>query len=72
MCESPSRTVAAVAAVRTRQSVDLDEAGALDPLEDQLRDAVATLERDRLVRVEVDQQHLDLATISGVDRARAR
>jgi hypothetical protein len=46
------------------------EAGPLDPLHDQLRYAVAAVEDGRAARVVVDQQHLHLAAVTGVDGAR--
>jgi len=48
---------------------DLDQLGQFDPLHQQLCDAIAAPYRDRLVGVEVDQCHLDLAAVSGVDRS---
>ena len=47
---------------------DLDQ---LDPLHQQLRDAIAAMHDDRRGWVEVDQRDLDLATIARVDGARA-
>lgn len=49
---------------------DLDQLDQLDPLDQQLGDPVAAAHHDRRGRVEVDQRHLDLAAIAGVDGAR--
>jgi hypothetical protein len=46
------------------------ENGPLDPLDDQLRDPVSTLEADWLVPVRVEQRHLDLAPVARVDGPR--
>ena len=46
---------------------DLDQLNQLDPLHQQLGDAVATLHHDRRGRVEVDQGDLDLATVARVN-----
>ena len=55
------------------RSLDLDEPRLLDPLDHQLGDPVARgAASTGVVRVEVDQQHLDLAAVAGVDGARAR
>ena len=42
----------------------------LDALNHQLADAIADRERHRLARVEVDDDDLDLATVTRIDRAR--
>ena len=47
----------------------LDQLGQFDPLDQKLRDAVAATQHDRSTGVEVDQLHLDLAAISGIDGA---
>ena len=48
----------------------LDLGSVLIPLHDQLRDAIAALEDDRSVQIVVDQTHLDLPAVAGVDGAR--
>ena len=68
--EASSRTVAPVASDRVGEFLDLDEPGPLEPLDDQLGDPVAAAQLDRLARVVVDQHHLDLAAVAGVDGAR--
>lgn len=45
----------------------LDQLHQLDPLHQQLGDAVAAMHHDRLGRVEVDQRDLDLAAVAGID-----
>jgi len=47
----------------------LDQLDQLDPLHEQLGDAIATVHNDGLGRVEIDQRNLDLATIARVDGA---
>ena len=42
----------------------------LDPLDDQLSDAITPVNLVTLLRVGVDQQHLDFASITRVDQAR--
>lgn len=46
---------------------DLDQLHQLDPLHQQLGDAVAAMHHDRLGRIEVDQRDLDFAAVAGVD-----
>ena len=53
-----------------RQPFDLDEPRSLEPLEHQLGDAITARHLDSGGGVEVDQQHLDLAAITGVDGSR--
>jgi hypothetical protein len=53
--ESPGRTVAPGTALRPGQFVDDHEAGPLETLDNQLCDAVASAQLDRLVKVVVDQ-----------------
>ena len=65
--ETAGGTVPARAAGRTGEALHLDEPGLLHLLDDQLGDPVAAGQVDRLPRVEVDQQHLDLAAVAGVD-----
>ena len=67
--EASGRTVAADPSHTVRQDLHLDEPGPLDPLEDQLGDPVAAAQLDRLGEVVVDQQHLHLAAVAGVDGA---
>ena len=67
--ESSGRTVAPLATHRGGEDVDLDEPGALEPLDHQLGDPVAAAQLDRLDRVVVDQHHLDLAAVARVDGA---
>lgn len=62
---------AARAAHALRQLLDLDDVGRHDALQDELRDAVALLDRKVGVGV-VKQQHLDLPAVVGVNDARAR
>ncbi len=50
---------------------DLDQLDQLDPLHQQLRDAVTAMHVDRRDRVEVDQRNLDLSTVARVDGPRA-
>src|SRR4051812_9666591 len=59
----------ALAPLGDGQLVDLDQAGVLDGLEHELRDALAPHDLEVLGRVGVDQQHLELAPIAGVDQA---
>ena len=66
-CAEPSRSHPRRG--RAGQRVHLVEDGVLDPLDDELGDPVAAVEHDRLPRVEVDERHLDLAAVAGVDRA---
>jgi hypothetical protein len=61
---------AASAPARRRELDDLEPAGAGDRRDDQLRDAVAPPDVEVLA-AEIDHQHLDLAAVVGVDRARA-
>ena len=46
-----------------------DESGFDIALDDHLGDAVARVEDGGMLRVEIDQRHFDLATISGIDGA---
>src|SRR5262245_1260594 len=55
---------------RTGQGGHLTERHLFHALHHELRDPVAAPERDRASRIGVQQDHLDLATVSGVDRAR--
>jgi len=48
---------------------DLDQLDQLDPLHQQLGDAVTAMYHDRLGRVEIDQRDLDLAAVTRVDGA---
>lgn len=50
---------------------DLNQIDQLDPLHQQLGDAVASMHHDRRGGVQVDQRDLDFATISRVDGAGA-
>src|SRR5437016_9238239 len=59
----------ALGARRAGQLGDLDELRVLDPLDDQLGDAVAAAQPDRVARVQVDDDNLDLAAVAGVDGA---
>src|SRR5689334_7454588 len=47
----------------------LDQLGQFDALHQQLGDPVSAVHDDRRLLVEVDQSHLDLTAVSGVDRA---
>ncbi len=67
---APRRPEAALAALRVRQLVDLDEAARLDPLDHQLGDPLTAHDLERHGRVGVDQQHLEFAPVAGVDQAR--
>lgn len=49
----------------------LDQFGQLDSLNQKLCDPISAVHDDGFGRVEVDQRHLDLAAISGVDGAGA-
>src|SRR5262245_3758339 len=62
--------VAARSTRRGGQLVDLDELGTFDALYDELGYSLAAVQRDRAGSVVVDDDHLDLAAISGVDGAR--
>src|SRR5207245_2549606 len=62
---------AALAARARRERGDLAPGGAGDGRDHQLRDAVAAPDARRLAP-EVDEQHLHLAAVVGVDRARRR
>jgi hypothetical protein len=53
-----------------RQLVHNLEPRVFDALDHQLGDPVATLDADRFRRVVIDHDHLDLAAVTGVDRAR--
>jgi len=57
------------AAFGVGQPIDLDELRSLHTLDHELSDAVAPMQRQRHRRVVVDDDHLDLASIAGVDRA---
>ncbi len=48
---------------------NLDQLRQLDPLHQQLGDAVTAMDHDRLGRVQVDQCDLDFAAVTGVDGA---
>ncbi len=50
---------------------DLNQLDQLDPLNQQLGDAVAAVHHDRRGWIEIDQRHFDLAAIPRVDGARA-
>lgn len=50
---------------------NLDQLDQLDPLHQQLGDAVAAVHHDRLGRVQVDQRNLDLTPIAGINGTRA-
>src|SRR5206468_8675439 len=63
-------TVATRATLGSGQFVHLDELGPFDPLEHQLRDPFAPLQVQRVARVVVDDDHLDLAAVTGIDGAR--
>ena len=65
----PRRAEAAVAARRAGQLRDLDDAPG-DGHDDELRDAHPGLDRERLGRVGVEQDHPELAAVAGVDQAR--
>jgi hypothetical protein len=69
--ESAGGTVPARATVRPGQDVDLVKRGALDPLNDQLRDAIAALEDRRLAEIVVHENHLYLSAVPGIDGARS-
>src|SRR5262245_51722226 len=62
------RTKAAASARRVRQRIDLLEMNGRDAGHDQLRDAIAARDAERLGTV-IDQDHLHLAAIVGVDCA---
>jgi aryl-alcohol dehydrogenase-like predicted oxidoreductase len=55
---------------RIGQLVDVDDGDVLDPLDDELRDAVALVHLIVGVRIGVDHQHHHLVAIAGVDEAR--
>lgn len=46
----------------------LDQLGKFDPLHQELGNAVTTPYRNWLLGVEIDQRHLDLSTVPGIDR----
>lgn len=52
------------------QFVDLDEANLLDRLDHELCDPLPSLDHESLGGVGVDQQHLQLAAIVGIDQSR--
>ena len=64
------RAETAVRPGRAGQGGHLAERHLFHALDHELRDPVAAPERDRVNRIGVQQDHLDLATVSGVDRAR--
>src|SRR5947209_8668253 len=68
VAEAAGRPEAALGANRVGQLVDDLKARPLDPLHDQLRQPLATLQRDRPVPVKVDDDHLDLPAVARVDR----
>lgn len=45
----------------------LDQLGQLDALHQQLRDTVAAVHDNRVVRIKIDQRDLDLTTVASVD-----
>src|SRR6476469_10577170 len=49
----------------------LDQFGQFDSLNQQLCDPISSVHDNRFLRVEVDQRHLDLTAVAGVDRAGA-
>ena len=49
----------------------LDQFRKFDPLDHQLRDPIATPDGNRRGRVKIDQRHLDLAAVPGINGARA-
>src|SRR5690606_4192753 len=61
--EASGRTVTPGPTAALRKCLDLGELGALEALDHQLGDPVAAAQLDRLARVVVDQQHLDLAAV---------
>lgn len=52
------------------QHVDLDELDAFDGLDDQLRDPVAAVNHERLLAVEVHENHLQFVAVAGIDQPR--
>lgn len=50
---------------------DFDQVDQLDPLHQQLSDAVAAMHHDGLDGVKIDQRHLDFAAIARIDGSRA-
>ena len=63
------RAEAACAALARRQLVHLDELDLGDREDDELRDAHPRLDHERLARVGVQERHLELAAVAGVDQA---
>ena len=63
------RAEAAHAPLAVRQLVDLDELDLGHRQHDELRDAHARLDDERLARVGVQQRDLQLAAVAGVDEA---
>lgn len=61
--------MAAFAALGPGQLLDFDKVRLLDPLDDELRDAITARQPKRVSRVMVDQRHPDLPAVAGVDRA---
>ncbi len=68
---SAAGAVAAVAAQAVVEFVDLDEFWQFHALNEQLGDPVAAADGDGGVQIVVDQTHLDLTAIAGVDGARS-
>ena len=60
----------AAAAPVARELVDLDEQRLLDPLDDELRDALAPQDPVLVVGIRVQQDDLHLVAVAGVDEAR--
>jgi hypothetical protein len=54
---------------RFRERVHLDELGSHDRLDDELGDPVTAAKLDRCCAIGVDDDHLDLTSIAGVDGA---
>src|SRR5262249_23984808 len=55
---------------RGGQRLDGDERALLDRLHDELCDAVTALHAIARVRIGVDEQHLDLVSVAGIDQPR--
>lgn len=62
-----ARSVAARAARRVIQLIDLDKLGQFDPLDHKLRDAIAAFDDNRLVGIQINQANLDFTAIARVD-----
>lgn len=61
---------AAFAPLAVGKLIDLDEVGVFYALDDELCDPVAAFNLERFGRIEVHQDHLELASVTRIDQAR--